>query len=173
MAFGVKPTHLDTHMGTVFARPDFFQAYRKVAREFGLPYLLPRLRAGSHPPAAPQETIASIEREMDPAEFTLDDLVMLEGDMTADQQMEFYLETLLSLRPGITQIIIHCGIEDPELRATTYSHARRDRDRQIFVDPQVRRLIESEEIRLITWREIGRRQRQYGGLRRATNPAGP
>ena len=34
---GMKPTHIDTHMGTVYARPEFLRAFLKVAREFGLP----------------------------------------------------------------------------------------------------------------------------------------
>ena len=45
---GLKPTHLDTHMGTVFAKPEFFAAYLKVAHEFGIPAFVPRV-AGASP----------------------------------------------------------------------------------------------------------------------------
>src|SRR5215831_7105190 len=33
--FGVKFTHVDTHMGTLYARPDYFEVYTKIAREAG------------------------------------------------------------------------------------------------------------------------------------------
>src|SRR5579872_1055849 len=37
MAVGIHPTHLDSHMGTLFARPDLFAVYVKVAHEYKLP----------------------------------------------------------------------------------------------------------------------------------------
>ncbi len=164
-AFGLAPTHLDTHMGTLFARADFFHAYRKVANEYGLPYLFPRLEPGRMATMG-QDTrraVAAIQRESgDTNEYTLDDLIMIDGDVPLERQKQFYRDALRGLRPGITQIIIHCGVEDPELRATSYSHARRDMDRRIFMDPEIRLLIQQQNIRLLTWREIGVRQRAAG-----------
>jgi hypothetical protein len=163
LAFGLKPTHLDTHMGTLFARPEFFRAYRKIAHEYRLPYLFPRLRPGRLERMNPgtKETIRNIEEQLgDSSEFTLDDLVMLDRDATPEKQKQFYLDALRDLRPGITQIIIHCGIDDAELQSTSYSHARRDGDRRIFEDPDIRKAIDANDIRLLTWREIGQRQRR-------------
>ena len=39
VAMGIHPTHLDSHMGVLFARPDLFAVYVKVAREYKLPFL--------------------------------------------------------------------------------------------------------------------------------------
>ena len=39
VAMGIHPTHLDSHMGTLFSRPDLFAVYVKVAREYKLPFL--------------------------------------------------------------------------------------------------------------------------------------
>ncbi len=36
---GIHPTHLDSHMGTLFSRPDLFAVYVKVAHEYKLPFL--------------------------------------------------------------------------------------------------------------------------------------
>lgn len=162
MDLGIRPTHLDTHMGTVFARPEFFRAYRKVAREFDLPCLLPR----PHPELlermdpAMRSAIEKIVAELGPqADYTLDELISIPGDVPLDRQEEFYLEAIRNLRPGITQIIIHCGIDDPELQAICGSHKRRDMDTKVFTGPRVRELLKAERVRLITWREIGRRQK--------------
>lgn len=42
-AAGIHPTHLDSHMGVLFARPGLFAVYAKVAREYDLPFLAPRV----------------------------------------------------------------------------------------------------------------------------------
>jgi predicted glycoside hydrolase/deacetylase ChbG (UPF0249 family) len=167
IAFGIRPTHLDTHMGTVFSRMTFFQAYRKVANEFGLPCLLPRLRPERmtrlSPVMAAVATALTADREIS-REATLDDLISIEKGTTLETQKQFYIDAIRALRPGITQIIVHCAIDDPELEAVTGSHLVRDMDTRVFTDAGVKRLIESEGVRLITWREIGRRQRDVLGL---------
>lgn len=38
---GIQPTHLDSHMGTLFATPEFLQAYLKVGVEYGIPIMFP------------------------------------------------------------------------------------------------------------------------------------
>src|SRR6201987_217640 len=39
IAVGIHPTHLDSHMGVLFARPDLMAVYVKVAHEYKLPFL--------------------------------------------------------------------------------------------------------------------------------------
>src|SRR5499427_9779250 len=39
MAAGIHPTHLDSHMGVLFARPDLTAVYIKVAHDYKLPFL--------------------------------------------------------------------------------------------------------------------------------------
>lgn len=45
IAAGIAPTHLDTHMGAALL-PALIDAYLRVARDYGLPALLPRQPAG-------------------------------------------------------------------------------------------------------------------------------
>jgi chitin disaccharide deacetylase len=42
ISLGIHPTHLDSHMGTLFTRPDLFGVYIKVAHEYKLPFLAVR-----------------------------------------------------------------------------------------------------------------------------------
>src|SRR5262249_20605293 len=42
MTMGIHPTHGDSHMGTLFSRPDLFAVYVKVAHEYNLPFLAMR-----------------------------------------------------------------------------------------------------------------------------------
>jgi chitin disaccharide deacetylase len=42
LQFGLKPTHLDTHMGTLYTRKDFFDVYTKLGKEYGIPVMVMR-----------------------------------------------------------------------------------------------------------------------------------
>ncbi|WP_158855841.1 polysaccharide deacetylase family protein [Lunatibacter salilacus] len=41
MAMGLKPTHLDSHMGTLFYHAPFMERYIKVGAEYGIPVMFP------------------------------------------------------------------------------------------------------------------------------------
>ena len=47
IAFGINPTHVDSHMGTLFATPEFLSIYLKTAMCYGIPPMIPD-------PSAPQ-----------------------------------------------------------------------------------------------------------------------
>lgn len=41
LLFGIQPSHLDSHMGTLFANPDFLESYIKVGIEYQIPIMFP------------------------------------------------------------------------------------------------------------------------------------
>jgi len=125
--FGIQPTHVDTHMGTLFARPDYFEAYRKVAHEFKLPYLLPRPTPELLAAVGPQgkmftpERVAEVEKSGDIMIDWLDTGI----NAPPEKRTEGYVDFAKGLRPGVTELIIHCGADSDELRAITSSWAQR------------------------------------------------
>lgn len=60
---GFEPTHLDSHMGTLFATPAFMERYIKVGAETGIPVMLPGGHNHSLIQSARREAIA---KGMDP-----------------------------------------------------------------------------------------------------------
>lgn len=38
---GIQPTHLDSHMGTLFAKPDFLETYLNIGLEYQIPIMFP------------------------------------------------------------------------------------------------------------------------------------
>lgn len=162
---GLKPTHLDTHMGTVYARPDYFAAYRKVAKEFNLPCMIPRLTAEERQKLpAPLRLVAEQigQALFEQGEVTLDHLDGgYSGSGGLEEQRAYYRDAIRNLRPGIHQIILHPAYDGDELRAICGSHARRDRDLRVFTEPEMAQFLREQKVRLITWREIGQRQAAY------------
>jgi predicted glycoside hydrolase/deacetylase ChbG (UPF0249 family) len=160
--FGIQPTHIDSHMGTLFARPDFFEAYRKVAHEFKVPFLLPRPTPEMLAVYDPEgrmyspEKLTAIETSGD---IMIDHLVT-DIPASAEERTEGYVELAKRLKPGVTELIIHCGGDTDELRAITGSWATRVADARAFRDPAVKKALDEAGVKLIGWAAI--KNLQYG-----------
>ncbi len=157
LKFGVPLSHLDTHMGSLLARPDLVEVYARLALDYNLPILFVRdvdgRLAKEYPAVA--ERAAEITKELDARGLPLlDGVLQFYGGTSHQQRLETYNTALRNLRPGVTELIIHCGYADEELRAITSSAERRDGDRRIFTSEAMRELLRSEGIRLTTWKEL-------------------
>lgn len=156
--FGVKPTHLDTHMGTVFVDPQFFEIYCRLGKEYNIPPMLPSLTP---------EVIEKIkERGIELSEGMVEILqesgfLFIDGLVTGggagrtfEEKKESYHATLRKLKPGVNQIILHLAMDDDEIRNITSNYMSRYNDYRIFTDPETRQLIDELQIKLIGWRDI-------------------
>lgn len=155
--FGVPVSHLDTHMGAVVSRPDLVEIYVKLGLEYDLPVLFSRDAAGElarEYPALAEKGKTLLEM-LDGRGFpVLDRLAQFYEGETHAQRKENYLTLLRNLQPGVTQLIVHCGYDNDELRAITNSAARRDSDRRVFTDPEVIAEIKRLGIEISNWREF-------------------
>jgi hypothetical protein len=155
--FAIPITHLDTHMGSVLAKPEFVEIYVKLAIEYDVPILMlnkvDEATAKDYPALAERaQGLLSVLHEHNLP--LLDQLAQIYGDEQNKPRREAYLETLRNLSPGVSQLIIHCGYDDAELRAITNSAPRRDEDRRVFSDPEVIRLIKEQGIQVISWKQF-------------------
>ena len=87
----------------------------------------------------------------------LDTVLQFYGGRSHEQRLNTYIEALSQLKPGVTEMIIHCGYADDELRAITSSAERRDGDRRIFSSDRVRKLLQEQDIQLISWKALHRK----------------
>ncbi len=155
--FGVPLTHLDTHMGALISRPDLLEVYVKLGLEYDLPVLFGRDANGRMAREYPALTKQGekLRKLLDEHKFpVLDHIAQFYGGDTHEERRENYLKSLRSLQPGVTELIIHCGYDNDELRAVTNSASRRDGDRRIFSDPAVAALIRGLGIEVITWSQF-------------------
>jgi predicted glycoside hydrolase/deacetylase ChbG (UPF0249 family) len=164
LAWGLKPTHLDTHMGTVFARLDFVEAFMKVALEFGItPFLIEpsqnfmALAKERGVPVTPQ--LIKMFKEYPSAKLDYFDYPQHDKvEKTYDARKAALMKQLRELKPGITCMIIHPSVLTPELETITGSAKTRAWEFKVFADPDVRQLIKDEKIELVTWREMAKRR---------------
>lgn len=153
---GIPISHLDTHMGALVSRSDLLEAYVRVGLDYDLPVLfLQRIGedvAREYPALveSARGLLGVLEKERFPL---LDNLAQFYGGESHEQRRANYIKAIRDLPPGVSQLIIHCGVLDEELRAVTSSSERRDGDRRIFTDPEIAKLIEEEGIKLLDWKE--------------------
>lgn len=155
LRFGIQPTHIDSHMGTLFARPEYFEIYVRLSREYGIPALLPR-------PTPQQiemlgdagwivEQVAALEAE---GFLFLDRLILSVTGETLEERRESFYTTLRNLEPGVSQLIVHLLQDDPEARHVTDCWHVRHLELELCTDPETRRLLDEEGIRLIGYRPL-------------------
>jgi predicted glycoside hydrolase/deacetylase ChbG (UPF0249 family) len=154
---GIPVSHLDTHMGALVSRPDLVEVYVAIGIEHDLPVLFFRNLSDEALKAYPTLRDVGpplVARLIEQGLPLLDGLAQFYGGDTHEQRLESYVKTIKNLPGGVTELIIHCGVDDDELRAVTNSAARRDGDRRIFTDPEMARLIRDEGIQLVTWKQF-------------------
>jgi predicted glycoside hydrolase/deacetylase ChbG (UPF0249 family) len=142
--WGFDVSHVDSHMGTMQLRADFFDVYLELAVEFNLPLRM----AG-----------ASSERAIG---FPFRRLAAEEGIVFTDNfvwtpvgSRRMLERVLFDLRPGVTEVLAHPAIDSDELRVSHPDWAQRVEDHALLTsDSSVRDLIDRSGAILIGYREL-------------------
>ena len=151
-SLGIQPTHLDSHMGTLYQNKALFEVFLRVARTQKLPVRVAKTwfaRADFLPSTLTADDVY-IDRTLD-----------MNPSVAPQDWAKFYTDALKKLEPGVTEVIIHLASDDAEMRAATTNHpdwgaAWRQRDFEFFTSDAFRKVLQENNIKLITWREIGK-----------------
>ena len=162
-------THLDSHMGTLFAHPAYFERYAKVGIEKQIPILV----AGGHLTHARQENGDAVEalRAWIPKIWNaglpvIDDLHT--GSYGWDEptaKAEGLANLLKELKPGITEILFHASDPSSIFPLVTGSSESRRGDLLALTSPLVKKTIEDKGIILTTWRELMARRKKASPMK--------
>ncbi len=148
--WGFDVSHLDSHMGALQLRPEFFDVYLDLALEFGLP-----LRLSG---ASTERLIGFPFRQLAAEQGVLfpDHFIHVRG-VGSRRSVE---RAVLDLRPGVTEVYVHPAIDTAELRALAPDWAARVDDHDLVVrDGSLRTLLERSGVHLVGYREFRDLQR--------------
>lgn len=166
VTMGIMPTHLDSHMGTLFSRPDYTEKYVRLGIEKNIPVLMP----GGHMQYVRQENGDVAEGAKVMADMLWNAGLPVVDDIhtdgygwkTFEEKKQGVLQFLKEMQPGVTEFILHCTKPSESFPFITDSGPTREADLLVMVDPDVRKAVETEKIVLTTWRELKQRRDQVG-----------
>jgi len=142
--WGFDVSHLDSHMGTLQLRPEFFDVYVELAVEFALP--LRMVGADVEDMIGfPSRRLAAEEGVVFPDHFVVTSMGSRRGAEKA----------LFDLPEGVTEMYFHPAVETDELRSSHPDWANRVDDHAALChDPAFADLVERSGAVLIGYREL-------------------
>ncbi len=152
-AAGLHPTHLDSHQYLLLGGQDVFEVYLRLGREYKLPVLVAREWFSRLP---------YLQFSLTPRDVVLDRTVIMQGNVRPEQWPLFYRRAIEQLQPGVTEILIHPGYDNHELRCligegSDWGAAWRQRDFDFFTSDEFQGLLNKHSVKLTNWREIANR----------------
>jgi len=161
LALGYRPTHIDTHMGTLIGSPEYVKVFFKVAEEYGIPanvidITVPegatQFRQKEYP--VNDDVINTVAKYKLPK---LDDFTYVhEGSTYEDKRTKFFT-MVKSLNPGLTEIYFHPSVLTDNLKTITNSWQQRVWEADLFADPVVHQFFKKEGIVITNWKEVMKR----------------
>ncbi len=159
LAVGVDVTHLDSHMGTMQLNPEYVPMYLQLAVEFDLPIRMASqetMTRQGHPEIRGQFAAKGI---ISPDYFVYEELKEEKNDVKG-----FWLKVVKNLKPGVTELYIHAGLPNDELKAITGSWSTRSQEFETFThDEEMKQVVADQKIILIGYRplrDLQRKERQ-------------
>ena len=151
LKMGIRPTHLDSHMAVLFAKPALLAVLINVAHDYHLPFLMLKI------PGVPLDMYSALK----PTDVLLDHVFMAAPPIKPEDWLSYYTHILKTLPPGVSELIVHLAYDDAEMRAVTVDHpdygsAWRQRDFNVVTSPEFRMALEENHIKMVTWRELGK-----------------
>lgn len=156
LAWGLRPTHLDSHMGVSQTEPAFYQAYLAAAARFSLPVRMAGADALARAVAGGQAWAATVRPAAAARGVRFPDDLLLEGSRSPDEDRRAYLlRRCRELGPGTSEMLFHPAVDSPELRAVTGGGQQRVEDLRLLTDPLLGAELAGLGILRVSYRDLG------------------
>lgn len=156
-AAGIHLSHLDSHMGTLFATPSLFGVYVGLGHSYHLPVLFPRMAEmnGALVDTGKMLTNAGVT----PESVLIDRVVQITPGVPQSQWMDTYKKMLSPLPPGTYELIVHLAHNDQEIQGATADHPDwgtqwRQNDFNLVSSPEFQKFLKDQGFVLVTWRQL-------------------
>lgn len=153
IAYGIRITHIDNHMGSILVSPAMVKMYQRIGREYKLPALIP---INYLKMVAPKLVSA-----IDTPAVIVDNFIMASVMTPTAKWKDFYNYNLQNLKPGLNELVFHLAFDDDEMRAVTTEHADygsawRQQDYNYATGDEFKAMLKQKGIYLVTWGMIKR-----------------
>ena len=148
-SMGINPSHIDSHEGALFFDPDIFKLYLDLAKENDLLAFVP-LQASVHF----DENFKKPKHAI-----IIDQFHMLPEEINVSEIKDYYFNVIKNLQPGLSQIIVHLGKDEEELREITIDHPNfdyrwRQLDFDVFNSIDFKDHLKKHNIKIINWKDL-------------------
>jgi len=155
LAMGLQPSHIDCHMFSAIANPEFLKIYIGLGHEYRLPILLNHTKTKKW-------FKYNLKHFVSDRELITDQLFIATPRNTKNGFHHYYSNLLQHLNPGLNCLLVHPAYDDEEMKLLTDGHYNygskwRQSDYDFFMSDECRDIIQENNIRLITWQEINER----------------
>jgi chitin disaccharide deacetylase len=153
-AMGIRPTHLDSHQYRLDSTgQELFEVALRLAHQYKLPFFVTRDWFKQYP---------YLEKSLGPNDVVIDHTITIDPSVPPEKWADFYQSAIQTMQPGVTELVIHLAYDNEEMRAATrerdtWGAAWRQRDFDYFTSPAFGQLLQDQNIKLITWRQIANR----------------
>ena len=158
LKMGFEPTHIDTHMGTLYGNNDYLRAFLKIAEEYNIPanaiyfedpVLKERFKAKGYP--LNDEMMEILKNYKLPK---VDLITDIPSKKTYEEFRDGFMEMINSVNPGLIEIYFHPSILTENLKSITNSWRQRMWEAEIFSDPVIKQFFIENDIILTKWTEV-------------------
>jgi predicted glycoside hydrolase/deacetylase ChbG (UPF0249 family) len=152
--WGVDVTHLDSHMGPLHLREDYFKLYLQMAVEFNLPLRMPN--------AEHQELLGFNYRSMaEDKGIIFPDFFAFVFDGVGSRST--VVQALSNINFGVTEVYFHPAVNSKELRSMADDYEKRlDDFKMLTEDKIIQTKLEELDIKLIGYRQLRDLMRSEG-----------
>ena len=149
ISMGINVSHIDSHEGALFFDPDVFKTYLKIAENNNLLAFVPVQASVHFDESFPKPKHAII----------IDQFFMAEAGIKHEEMEEYYLDILDNLEPGLSEIIVHFGLDNDKMKEITvdkidYGSKWREMDYKIFNNEKFINSIKKNNIKLINYKDL-------------------
>lgn len=161
ISLGMKPSHIDTHMGTLYGSSEFVKVFFKVAEEYNIPAnaidlsnpaVAEHFKKAGYP--IDENVIETVKNYKLPK---LDFFSSVPKGNTYEEKRENFFNHVKEIPAGLTEIIFHPSVESENLKTITNSWQQRVWEAEMFADPVVKKFFKDEGIIFTTWKELMKR----------------
>jgi predicted glycoside hydrolase/deacetylase ChbG (UPF0249 family) len=147
---GVKPTHIDSHMGALMYNLGYALFYIKLATEYNLPLRIPSQQV------LVEKKVPNLRTQLDSLGILYSDYLIYgikkaKGESTKD----YWLRVIRELKPGVTELYIHPALPLEETKAITNRWKNRAEEFRLFTnDEDIKKALKENKVKLIGFRPL-------------------